>query len=452
MFKATRKEFSKATQLRDGRSFKYLKNYFGANTRIDKITPLKAAGIRGWMSEKDYSTATINRSVTMFKMIFRFAVDTDILQSNPFSKVKGGATTNSKRQYYVSYSELESAIQVCENEIEFAGALAFARYAGLRIPSEIRDLKFSDFKFLENNFGKEGIFSVPVTGKTGKRTIPFFLELQPYFLALYNTRKPDQEFVFEKYRNSNIAALIRKKMKQNGLPIWVKFFTNLRSSCITDKEHLGWQRSYMDAAFGNSESVRLGHYYQPLSDVEYAALGQQNKKQSKQSVPNNDGNNTIKIDTLTELMQLVSDIRGRYGNKTFDVFEMISAFSESISEEEVKITREVLNVRCEDEIIALMPALVTENVTLASKLLPKIIEKYPQEVQPFLNKALENMPNINELMTIANNVISNSCDVTDMLKNFAVCENSDVKKSGSVTNTEPDILGGTRFEPVTSAV
>jgi integrase len=251
MYKETRKEFSKTTQDRDGRSFKYLKSCFGANTRIDKITPIKAAGIRGWMKEKKYSKATINRSVTMFRTIFRFGVETGILQSNPFSKVKGGSTSNPERQFYVSYDAIEEAIAACGTNIEFAGILAFARYAGLRIPSEIHDLKFSDFTFVENKFGQEGIFSVPVTGKTGTRKVPFFSELQPYFLALYNAKKPDQEFIFAKYRKcKNVSTVIKKLMKKHRLTIWEKFFVNQRSSCITDKEKMGLVKICYECGFG----------------------------------------------------------------------------------------------------------------------------------------------------------------------------------------------------------
>jgi integrase len=458
MFKETRKEFSEGTQLRDGRTFKYLMRYFGANTRIDKITPIKAAGIRGWMSEKKYSKATINRSVTMFRMIFRFAVDVGILSLNPFNKVKGGSTTNPYRQYHVSYDEIKKAIAVCGEKIEFAGVLAFSRYAGLRIPSEIRDLKFSDFRFNENKFGKEGIFRVPVTGKTGTRAVPFFSELQPHFLALYNSRQPNQEFVFVKYRNcKNVGTLIKRIMKKHNLYVWEKFFNNQRASCITDKVRQGWSRSLLDAVFGNSESVRAGHYIQPLPDPEYAMLGQQNKKannKSRQSASNidsnnnSDGNNTIKIDALTELMQLSSDIRGRYGDKMLDFFEMVSMISEQVSEDELKVTREILNIKCEDEIIALIPSLVTENVTLASKLIPKLIEKYPQDIQPFLNKAFANMPNISELMSIANSAISSSCDVKELVKNFFVSGNQDTKKSDSVNDTESDLLGDYCLNPI----
>jgi hypothetical protein len=81
-------------------------------------------------------------------------------------------------------------------------------------------------------------------------------------------------------------------MRKQGLTVWEKFFDNLRSSCITDKERLaGWTDSVLNAVFGNSKIIRQRHYIQPLQDAAFALLGQQNK--NKQNNNNNDiGSNT----------------------------------------------------------------------------------------------------------------------------------------------------------------
>jgi hypothetical protein len=219
--------------------------------------------------------SSTNKVVIALKPIFTFAVDCGYLQKSPFAKVKGGLTTTPERVYYVTYNEIESAICACGDDVELTGILAFARYAGLRIPSEIRDLRFTSFSDSCFSTG-EGIFKVPTSGKTGTRRVPFFAELFPYLKAIREKSKPGQEFVFNKYRNcKNIGTLIKKKMRKAGLKIWEKFFINLRSSCQTDKENnQHWSKSIMDAAFGNTEHVRLKHYIQPMPDEDYAKLGQ----------------------------------------------------------------------------------------------------------------------------------------------------------------------------------
>ncbi|GHT36334.1 hypothetical protein FACS189427_07740 [Planctomycetales bacterium] len=262
----------------------YLVEYFGGKKRIDLITPAEAGGIRNYlMNERTVrrgklKPSSANKAIRAMKPIFRFAVDCGYIAVSPFAKVKSGSIISLERQEYISVERLEQAIAACGNDIELRGLLAIARFQGLRIPSEVRDLKFSDFR--QENTGI--IFSVPDTGKTGSRRVPVFSEFVPYLTELQQHRKEGQEYLFEKYRQVktsgkikfvNIGALIRKKMKRAGVPFWEKLFINLRSSCMTDKERLGWSRSLMDAVFGNSERIRLKHYIQPLPDEEYAALG-----------------------------------------------------------------------------------------------------------------------------------------------------------------------------------
>ena len=134
-------------------------------------------------------------------------------------------------------------------------------------------MKFSDFDFDKTVYADgDGVFVV--SGKTGKREVPFFHELRQHYDAVVAAAKPGQEYVFETYRHcKNVGTLIKKHMKRAGLEVWDKFFINLRSSCITDKVRLGWSRSLLDAVFGNSEQIRNKHYVQPMPLADYAALG-----------------------------------------------------------------------------------------------------------------------------------------------------------------------------------
>jgi integrase len=272
----TRRGFCEETLLHDRRICNYLLEYFD-NKRIDLITPAEAAGIRGYLQSErtkgrgKLNKSSTNRAITGFKTIFVFAVECGYLPFSPFAKVKGGATTNPERQFYVTKDMLMDAVRVC-NHTELAAILVFARFAGLRIPCEIQEMKFSDFN-VETN-----IFTVHQSGKTGMRRVPIFEELPLFLKKVQNMGNPDREYVFEKYRQcTNVGTVIKKRMSRSGLVPWEKFFVNLRSSCITDKERLGWTKSVMNAVFGNSEAVRLGHYVQPMPDLEYGNLGKTGK-------------------------------------------------------------------------------------------------------------------------------------------------------------------------------
>ncbi|MDR1480438.1 MAG: hypothetical protein LBJ00_16005 [Planctomycetaceae bacterium] len=325
-YKKTRVGLKENTLIHDKRVYSYLIEYFGGNKWIDEITPCEATGIRDYLTNireggkgKLLPTST-NKIIVAIKPIFRYACDCRFLEVSPFEKVKGGSTSNPERQYYVSYDEIKSAIDACGNNVEMAGILAFARYAGLRIPSEINDLKFSDFTF--SVFGVKGSFKVPKTGKTGVRKVPFFEELRPHFMSIYSAKQPNQEYVFERYRKHvNPAPEIQKKMRKKGLPIWEKFFVNLRSSCITDKEYKGWNEATMNAVFGNTENVRIKHYIQPMQDDAFEMLGQQQGNRKEYEIGRFTDNAVTKdiVNKLSKIF-LTADNQDSYDEDSFSTF------------------------------------------------------------------------------------------------------------------------------------
>ena len=258
----------------------YLTEYFGEGKRIDLITPVEAAGIRHFLENERkkpkgkrggcLATATINRAVQMMKSCFRTAVDWGYLKASPFAKVKGGKVANEKTRYYVHPTEWQTAVDSVEN-VELRGIMAFARYAGCRVPCEIREMKFTDFDFFPNG---SGCFRISQEGKTRERLVPFFQELRPYFDALRSAASSKDVYVFPKYRQcKNVGELIKKSMRRAGLEPWRAFMNNMRRSSIWDKLTAGFSMPDLTATFGNSEDVRQEHYYFTRDKEAVAALG-----------------------------------------------------------------------------------------------------------------------------------------------------------------------------------
>ncbi len=138
-----------------------------------------------------------------------------------------------------------------------------ARYAGLRMPSEIRNLKWRDIS--ETKFHIQ-------TGKTGGRDVPLFprlaAELQKY------RAKSKGEFVFPSLRKlspSVTAERLKALLKSCGIQPWPLLFNTLRASCITDQRRRGLHDELLNAIFGNSARVRAKHYVKILED-DYARL------------------------------------------------------------------------------------------------------------------------------------------------------------------------------------
>jgi integrase len=258
---------------------KYLTEYFKDNPRIDQITVIQAAGFRKYLQEERHiksrrnpdgnplGEATTNNTIKVIKSAFKDICGIlykDLQIENPFTNVRGGAVCNPARWYQVSVSEIQAAIDCISHRdpkavLELQSILAFARFAGLRIPSEIRELKFSDFSY--QNGGLTFVVRKGKTAKKGQRTVPVFPELRLYYEKLQSAAAPEQEYLFPKYRTGkNVTTTISNCMRRAGLKKWPEFMTNLRRSCINDCRLNGYTVAQLTAMFGNSADVQNKYY------------------------------------------------------------------------------------------------------------------------------------------------------------------------------------------------
>lgn len=140
-----------------------------------------------------------------------------------------------------------------------------ARYAGLRMPSEIRNLKWRDIS--ETKFHIQ-------TGKTGGRDVPLFPRVAAELRKYRAESKPKEEYLFPKTRghaNNFLSWNLLSLLKQCKIQQWPLLFNTLRASCITDQRRRGLHDELLNAIFGNSARVRAKHYVKILED-DYARL------------------------------------------------------------------------------------------------------------------------------------------------------------------------------------
>ena len=170
----------------DYRKAKYLIEYHG-DVRIDLIKEEGEKGTEGFRHYLSvdrpvpFAETTINKAIEIARRVFKWAVP-KLIKSNPYEDVPGGSTSNPDNYYRVKRDEWQRAVDSIPNDTpkrrELRLVMAFARWQGGRIPSEIRNLKFTDFEWKENG---DGSFIVPKEGKTGMRGVPVFPEFVPYF-------------------------------------------------------------------------------------------------------------------------------------------------------------------------------------------------------------------------------------------------------------------------------
>ena len=137
--------------------------------------------------------------------------------------------------------------------------VALARYGGLRIPSDIRDLRWSDIQCDRGRY----VVRSPKTEHLehgGVRQVPIFPELLPHLRDAFELAEPGDEFVITHQRlMTNLNTQFRRIIDRAGVAPWPNLFKNLRASRET--ELLAHHPIHTVAHWiGNTPKVAHEHY------------------------------------------------------------------------------------------------------------------------------------------------------------------------------------------------
>jgi hypothetical protein len=292
---------------------KLLSGFFSGERRLSSITKLDCERFKS-QHLAHHSACTVSRALRRCRSIFRFAVDAGGLSSNPFEKISSSAEVNLSRQVYVDRSMIMKVMEHCRDDHDRL-ILALARFGGLRVPSEIRHLRYCDFT--------EDVIRIHKDTKTGAREVPLFGEIREIFgritdnsgnlnmpaeiscLNCPNCQPTDLVFPnLSRYRDRIVSAI-----RASGVVQWTKLFVNLRSSCITDFSERGYSEKTLDSIFGNSSAVRSLHYIQFRQAKEYAKVLQDDERLRSMSGVNFD----IESMSSDELLVLRDLLVNRFG-------------------------------------------------------------------------------------------------------------------------------------------
>jgi integrase len=232
--------------------------FFGANVKVSSITKEKAEKFADFC-EDALSPCTIYRGLGTCRAIFDYAVSKGVIAVDPFSNIYRGQRTNEERMYYVERDVIAKVLSYCSDNYERL-IVVLARYGGLRIPSEIRNIRYRDFA--------DTIIKIHKDTKTGARDVPLFREIKDVFSRLSGS--PDDLIFSDNYRTDWGAwTMLSNILEYNGVERWPKLFVNLRASCIMDLVEYGYSEKTLDAIFGNSTEVRKTHYIKLQQEKEY---------------------------------------------------------------------------------------------------------------------------------------------------------------------------------------
>jgi len=234
--------------------------FFRADKPVSEITVADALDFKRHLTAQ-HSSAYVAKIVLRARQFFKDAVDGELLSRSPFSKVKAGSQKNPQRLRFISRATIDKAIEYAP-DIEWKLIIAFARYGGVRIPSEILALKWNDVLWDQSKILIRASKTEHHVGKES-RLIPLFPELKSYLLLAFAQAEEGAVHVITRYRcpSVNLRTYFLRILGNAGIEPWPKLFQNLRSSRQTELTET-WPAHVVCAWIGNSEVVARDHYLQ----------------------------------------------------------------------------------------------------------------------------------------------------------------------------------------------
>ena len=219
----------------------FYEEYFGKDRTLESITEGDADGYKRWLLDK-------------------------------FADVPCGPQANESRTVYVSAEDIERVIAACPDN-DWRLTFAMPRYAGMRFPSEFRELKWSDVDWENSRF----IFYEPKVEhhpSRGHRTVPISAELRPHLERAYAEREEGAVYVVPRVRViSNLGTHAKRLVKKAGVAVWPKLFVNMRDSCSDDLERRGIPEKAISVWIGNTARLRSKHYHSVRAEDWAAVTG-----------------------------------------------------------------------------------------------------------------------------------------------------------------------------------
>jgi len=245
-------------------------NTFFRGSLIGEITVQQAKSFRVYLQTTvNLGENTIRRHIGITRQFFNSAVDAELITKNPFRGQPVSVRANESRFFYVTPEIAEKVLAACPNA-EWRLIFGLARYGGLRCPSEVVALKWTDIDFEKQRFTVHAS-KTEHHGDGGIRVVPIFPELKPLFQDAFDNAPEGAVYCVHRCNGqwSNLGALLSKIVKRAGLELWPKLMQNLRSTRETELFKLtGGNIKAVCSWIGNSPEVAMQHYAQ-VTDADY---------------------------------------------------------------------------------------------------------------------------------------------------------------------------------------
>ncbi len=232
--------------------------FFGESHPLRSITLADADCWKRWMlAEKGLAIATVSKHGKKAKTMFQHAVRDRLLLSSPFAEMKGGSECNPERQFFITRDVASKVSEACP-DVDWRLIFALSRFGGLRCPSEVLGLRWTDVDWDAGRLRIEAV-------KTELRFLPMFPEIRKALEESWEAAPEGAVYCVGRYRggaaNLRTQFIFMRILASAGVAPWPKLFVNLRSSCRTELQET-FPDHVVNKWIGHSAKVAEKHYLQ----------------------------------------------------------------------------------------------------------------------------------------------------------------------------------------------
>ena len=249
------------------RAVSHAKRFFPSQLMVSAMTEEDGLEFRNWMlglpgqQGRSMSEHTVRKTCGVIHQALRYAVRKGIINRSPFSdpRIPKTAGSNADRREYVHRDSVRMMISIAPSA-EHRLLIGLGRYAALRLPSEVIDLRWEDIDWIRRVIRVRSPKTSHVPGK-GQRDVPIFPELFDLLDASKPVEFDQSDYLLPCLRlHSNLNMVVRRISHAAGVKQYPKALHALRASCATDwlREHK--QPDLVASWTGHSTKVMYEHY------------------------------------------------------------------------------------------------------------------------------------------------------------------------------------------------
>jgi integrase len=203
----------------------------------------------------NFKYTTVAKIIKSAKTAFKFAVDRKWIEKSPLDGIGRGSFIDRSKDRIITMDEYRRMLDVCPNP-KWRIIIALARIGGVRCPSEIVPLRWTDINFAKNQFTVRSPKTEQHEGKE-LRVVPLFLDLR---VELERTPRTGEELVVGQFNPAQIGDILERA----GLTI-ERPFDNMRMT-RSNEVYRKWGAHCESAWIGHSSRVREDHYLVVLDE------------------------------------------------------------------------------------------------------------------------------------------------------------------------------------------